>query len=179
MTDSPLGKTMTRYDFDDICPHCGCPLPLSKRPDICPECGYDFLTDTAPMPRTYLTVFGYGVCGLIVGIFAGAAWALTLPAPWQQPMMVLLPMGLGLIGALVAGQTGKHLDPAFHHSYELWLLSADAGALAATLAALVGTTGGTPLGVGIVVAFISRRVFTRLSQLDRLRQDHRLLHDRD
>lgn len=159
---------MTRRDFDDICPHCGCPLPLDKKPESCPECSYDFATGTAPVRRAYLTVFGHGICGLVAGGFTGAAWALTLPLPWQQPMMVLLPVGIGTVAALAAGQVGKHLDRGFHHSYELWLLSADAGALAATVAALTGTTGAALIGLGLLVALMARRLLDRLSLPDEM-----------
>ncbi len=158
---------MRRGDSDRICPNCGLPLPLDKLSGRCPQCRYDFATRTAPRPRAYLTVFGHGMCGMVAGSFIGAAWALILPPKLHRPMMVLLPLTGAVMVALAAAWVGRHLDREHHRAYELLLLSADAGAMAAVAAALSGVYAGAVLfGIGLVVAALTRMVLARLPQLD-------------
>ncbi len=158
---------MSRRDSDRICPNCGFPLPLDKLSGKCPQCRYDFATRTAPQPRAYLTVFGYGMCGVVAGAFIGAAWALILPPKLHRPMMILLPLTGAVVVALAAAWLGKHLDREHRRAYELLLLSADAGAMAAVAAALFGVYAGAALfGIGLVVAVVVRAVLARLPQLD-------------
>jgi len=106
---------------------------------------------------------------MVAGAGIGAAWALVLPYPLQQPMMVLLPLACGLMTALAAAWLGRHLAIEHHRGYELLLLSADAGGMAAAGVALAGVyAGGVLLGVGLVVAAVTRLLLARLPQLDRM-----------
>jgi uncharacterized protein (DUF983 family) len=152
---------------DRICPHCGFPLPLDRPSRQCPECGYDFVTGTAPQPRPHLTVFGHGVCGMVAGTFVGAAWALTMPPNWREPLMVLLPLALGGAAALVAWFIGRHIAIEHYRGYEILLLSADVGAMVAAGAALFDVlAGGVLFGIGLGAALIARSLLLRLPHLD-------------
>ena len=158
---------MNPRERDRICPHCGFPLPLDRHSKRCPECGYDFVSGTAPQPRSHLTVFGHGVCGMVAGTFAGATWALTMPPTVRESLMVLLPLAIGAAAALVAWFIGKHIDAEHYRGYEMLLLSVDAGAMVAAGAALFGVSaGGVLFGIGFGAALIARSILLRLPQLD-------------
>ncbi len=165
---------MKKAQHDDICPRCGFPLPLGYQSDRCPNCKYRLLGPDDPV--CHLTIFGCGVCGLVAGAFIGATWSLTLPpGPFQQSMMVLMPLGFSIVGAGITTWIRRHIAPEFRAGLEQFLLAADIGAAASTFAALCGvisSVGVTAVGV-ITTAVVRTWITPRLTEdLGKRRPQH-------
>lgn len=148
---------MKRAEPDDICPHCGFPLPEGEPCKRCPNCGH--LIETDEDVTCHLTVFGCGVFGGTTGAFCGAAWALTFPpGDLRRSMMVLLPLACGIVGGMVIAWLRRHIAPEHHAGFEQFIISAAMGAVLATFAAICGVTNGTALALfGVGMTLLIRR----------------------
>lgn len=109
------------FKTDDLCPHCGVPVPMTQRGSACPHCGLDFdLPSDSPSCRGYLTTFGHGVCGLIAGGYGGAVVALATDRQLtlDDPQVVLLPAMGGVLGAAAAAAVSSRLAVGVRRGYE-------------------------------------------------------------
>ena len=156
---------MKTPSHDEICPHCGFPLPDGETVSCCPNCNR--VLDLEAEPACHLTVFGCGMFGATAGAFCGAAWALTFPAgDFRRSMMVLLPLGCGIVGGILVAWLRRHIAPEYYPGFEQFIVSASMGAVLATFGGICGITNGTALalvGIGTTLV-ITRWIAPRLTQ---------------
>lgn len=153
---------------DDLCPACGVPVPRRRRGPRCPYCGQEFAAPAdSPQVRGYLTNFGYGVCGAIIGGHLGLATALTDAdvriGDWR---LTLFPLVGAIACATFAAGIGARLELRVRPAYEAVLGGGIVGALVVLCLALVGvTTVETLVAVGactmLGAAVIIRRALAR------------------
>ncbi len=160
---------VSQGDEDDFCPHCGVPVPGRRRGPRCPFCdGLLELPEEGPATTGYLTVFGYGMCGLTIGGQVGVSAALVSGDPGvADPRLPLYPLLVGVVLAVGAAWVGARLDWAVRRGYEILLLGGIAGSTTALLLALVGVQSPEALvcvGLGatnLAIPLIRRYAYPR------------------
>ncbi len=134
---------------DAVCPVCGGGLPQAGHVRRCPTCGARMLWQR-PRATTGLGVvlFNSRLCGIIGGIEVAMLLLLTsgyrIPLPWG---LALSAAALPVIGYLAAGAVAQRLQPEARRGYLIFLMSCNAGLLAALIVAVAA-----PCGTGILLA---------------------------
>lgn len=146
---------------EEVCPVCGQGLPAGGRARRCPSCGARTLWQR-PRGRADAAVvlFNSRLCGIIAGIqMAMMALLLSgyrIPLPWT---LALGAASLPVIGYLVAGTLARWVRAESRRGYLVFLMSLNAGLLAALIAAVLGASG---LGLLVVIALAAGVPCSRL-----------------
>ncbi len=163
------------FKTDDLCPHCGVPVPLARRGPRCPYCGVPFdLPADSPRRRGYLTAFGHGVCGLIAGGYGGAVVALSVDRTITlgDPRLVLFPAAGAVACAAAAAGIGSHLASDVRRGYEATLFSLVVAVLSMfCLCLTTGVGADTVLAAGAVTLVVAIPVIWRHLYDPRRRRD--------
>ena len=152
---------------DAVCPVCGGGLPQAGHVRRCPTCGARILWQRARAttglgrsvllqqpaassqhPSFGVVLFNSRLCGIIAGIEVAMLLLLTsgyrIPLPWG---LALSAAALPVIGYLAAGAVAQRLQPEARRGYLIFLMSCNAGLLAALIVAVAA-----PCGTGILLA---------------------------
>lgn len=130
-----------RNEPDDLCPSCGVPVPFHRRGRTCPYCGHEFgLPQEGPETTGYLTAFGYGMCGLIVGGQVGAGLGLAAGVRLGDPRLALFPLAGAVACACAFAGIGSKLHAGAKRGFEALLFALVLAGLVVFLLAFVGVS---------------------------------------
>lgn len=129
------------------CPVCGTRLPDDADLRRCPRCGARALpwAPERPLPKA-VVLFNARLAGIMGGVLFAMLSLLVLgyrfPIPWGVALVTIaLPIG----GYVAFGSLARKVPTSWRTQYMVSVLAANAGLLAATIAAVLGLIRPVPL----------------------------------